>query len=188
MHLNLRYWLGLAFLLGVALATLYWSQMETAGLLDTPDVGPVPEGYYLLNATILVTDGTGAVRYRILSRRAEELPEENLLRLAEVSLEYRAADQAPWLVSASVAEGPADRSYLDLSGEVTVSGSLGENGTPVLLETTRLRLEPETWVARSKERVSMVFGNQRLSGVGLWADLMEDRLELESDVHGQIVR
>jgi WD40 repeat protein len=58
---------------------------------------------------------------------------------------------------------------------------------PILVETTSLRLEPDTFIVSSQAPVSIVMGTQRLRSIGMRAYLMDDRLELESEVHGQIL-
>src|SRR5690606_22550058 len=140
------------------------------------------------DAVLLATDETGEVRYRIAAREAEELPDESRLVMSQVLIDYQPAAHVPWRISATTAEGPVDRSYLELRGDVTIRSEPSDGAQPVLVRTTLLHLDRNTSVVAAGAGVQVQIGTQRLRGTGLGADLMGDRLELESHVHGQILR
>ena len=59
---------------------------------------------------------------------------------------------------------------------------------PAVVRTERMQLDTVANVATSRERVDIVWGERRLSTIGLKADLKAEKLKLESSVHGRFVR
>ena len=186
MHVNLRNLLTFSVLIIAALASWLWSR---DGAIDTPQSGlgrSVPLGYYLTEATILGTDEDGRALYRIRAGHAEEQPDEERLVLNDVTVDYQPGAEVPWTLKATNGEAPLNESYLDLSGEVELARGPQEGGAgPTVIRTAQLRLEPGDFVAQTEDPVSVFFGDRRLDAVGMRADLKEDNLQLESNVHGQ---
>ena len=187
MYLNARNTLGLAALAGATVLSWYWSREQPADPETNGNLDSLPLGYYLTDATILGTDEEGRVLYRIWAGRAEERPAEERLLLSEVRVEYQPVADVPWRLTARSGEAPLDRSYLDLSEAVELAGEPRDGGARIVIRTQRLRLEPETFVATTEGPVSLFIDARRLEAVGMRADLKDDRLELESDVHGQFL-
>jgi lipopolysaccharide export system protein LptC len=187
MPLNLRSVTGLALLAVIAAASWLWSQYEAAPTAPQRDPVSVPPGYYLSGAVLIGTDTEGRIQYRLRAGRAEEKPASNTLEFSDVEIEYAPAQQIPWIVRATNATGPVDLSQLELSGQVSLE-SARPGREPLLIETTQLLFEPERLMARSDQPVQIAIGTRRINAVGLCADLKEDRLKLESQIHGQFFR
>ena len=185
MYLNTKNLVVILFLSAAASASWYWSRAGTA--INSPrefrDNSRL--GYYLSNAEIVSTNEDGHPLYKIWANRAEERPNENRLFLSDVRVEYRPIEDVPWFLSAEFGEVPTDESYIDLRGAVELVNEPRGQGKRTLIQTQALRFVPENFVASSENSVSLFVGDGRLDAVGIRVYLRDDRLELESSVHGQ---
>ena len=185
MYLNLKNVLGVTLLISIAILSWLWNRRNVD---DEPRLAPTrsgPLGYYLSDAQILGTDADGRPLYRVLAGTVEELPDERLLVLRDVTVEYQPGNDVPWMLRATRGEVPINASYLDLSGDVELATSLQDGVGATIIRTEQLRLEPQIYVAETSAPVSVFIGDRRLDAVGMRADLKADHLALESNVHGQ---
>lgn len=185
MQPNFRNLFVTALLTAAAGLSWYWSRTGTTEVQPGEARESLPLGYYLLDAEIFGTDEDGRLLYKIWAGRAEERPDEERLLLSDVRIEYRPAENVPWLLTADSGEAPMDQSYIDLSGTVELANTPSDPGERTLIKTQALRFEPETFVASSEDTVSLFLGTGRLEAVGIKVYLRDDRLELESSVHGE---
>jgi lipopolysaccharide export system protein LptC len=176
---------AICLLIAAALGTWYWSRMTAPAETEDAPARSGPLGYYLRDAVLLGTDEEGRIVYRISADLAEERPEDGSLLLRGVNVEFRQDPQIPWRVRAARAEAQPERSYLDLEGDVELEREGSDDRARTLVETSRLRLEPELHRAVASGEVRFTVGDTTLSAVGLKAFLREDRLELESKIHGR---
>jgi lipopolysaccharide export system protein LptC len=188
MQISPRNLLGVALLVALAGFSWLWSRLETATSLTMPDAVSVPSGYYLIDATLLGTDTDGRVRYRLNAARAEEQADLERLTFSDVNIEYAEQPDTPWRVSADRGDGPTDLSYLDLSGNVVLSSTGTGQRDRWQISTDRLRFDPQQMVASSDDLVLLSLDSHTLSAVGMKVYMREDRLLLESEVHGRSLR
>ena len=186
MYLNLRNSVWLLVLGSAAVGTWYLSRDSVADLEITRNPGPASLGYYLNGAVLMGTDENGEVLYRIVAERIEENPNEDQLILNEVRVEYRDQSGVPWRIQASRARGPTNRQYLDLTGDVRIEHTSTNPAEATIIETVALRLEPQKYFASTQGPVHFQIGDTRIDAVGLKAYLKDDKIDLESEVHGQI--
>jgi lipopolysaccharide export system protein LptC len=184
---SLRHWVAIGLLAAAAAATWYFARPPAATVARRPPADAAPLGYYLRGMRLSGTDETGRITYRIHADRAEELTDRQLLSLSGVRLEYLPADEVPWLVSATRASAPKNGSHLDLEGEVRLESAPTGDEEPIVIATTRLRVEPDRFNAVSDQPVELRIGDRQFNAVGLRAHLKDDTLELESEVHGAFV-
>ena len=182
----MRHKLLAVLLAAVALATWFYSwQPQPADRRDTGGDDAEGLGYYVRGARLLGTDEQGRVAYRILADRLEEVPDEDLLQLNGVDVEYRPPDQVSWRISASMGQAPKDGSQLDLAGDVELRSEPEDGSEPLFIATQALRFVPDTSSVESDLPVQIRVGDWRLDATGLRTHLKDDTLELESDVHGK---
>lgn len=155
---------------------------------SSPVTGPTtyagPLGYYARGARILVTDEQGRVTARVRADRLDELPDEQLLRLEGISVDYEPLDETAWSISATSARAPKDGSLLDLSGDVEIRSMPTDGATQQTITTQALRFWPDTSNVESDAPVEIRLGDWRFRTVGFRTDLKGDTLRLESQVHG----
>lgn len=180
--------LGAALLVALAGFSWFWSRMETAPPLTAPDAVSIPSGYYLIDATLLGTDADGRVRYRLNAARAEELADQERLTFSDVTIEYAEQPDTPWTVTAASGDGPTDLSYLDLYGNVMLISEGNGQRDRWEISTERLRFDPQLMVASSDDLVRLSLDSHTLSAVGIKVNMRDDKLVLESQVHGRTSR
>lgn len=183
--LQRRELLALGALAMLAMATWLWSRQ------GVDDQGPVAQirasapGFYLHGAAILGTDEEGRALYRVQAASAEELPGENRLLLSDVAVVYQPEVDVPWVLTAARGEAFQDETYLDFTGEVQLALNRQADSGSIVIRTTWLRLEPESYDVHTDSPVSLFFDGQRLDAVGMNANLKDERWALESGVHGE---
>jgi LPS export ABC transporter protein LptC len=147
---------------------------------------PAADGFYMLGAEITAPDAEGLPRYRLVAEEIRQVALGGETLLKDVRVEYNVYSVSPWLLTAPEGSVSADQELLELWGGVDIIGDSGEHG-PARLTTDRLEVEIDTSIARSDDPVTLVLGPQELHGVGMVAYLLEERLQLESQVHGRFL-
>lgn len=184
--MSLRNTIAIVFLAGAAAASSWWSREPP----DDParrrtDDSALP-GYYAHGTRLTGTDEQGRVLYRLRADSLEEVPDDESYAMAGVRVEYTPADEVPWSLTATRASRPKSDARLDLEGEVELRSVPADGVRVYVITTARLQFDPDQSWVESDQRVDLRVGDLTLSGVGLGLNLNEERLQLKSDVHGQI--
>lgn len=188
MYLNYHNVLGFSLLGAAAIASWFISRDASVPSLSAADGPAAPLGYYLRDAAIKVMDVDGRVLYEISANNIEERPDQNETILSGVFVRYSPATDVPWEVSAEYGVIPSDERFIELSGAVELSSIPDDRGERTIIRAPRLRFAPDDFLATTDTTVSLVLGKERLDAVGMSANLQDDRLVLESNVHGQFDR
>jgi LPS export ABC transporter protein LptC len=176
-------------LLGAAaVASWIYSRPEPVAAPRRASGDEAPLGYYLRGARLVGTDANGQVAYRILADRLEEQPDQERLLLEQVRIEYHPANEVPWQITAGTGSAPKDASELELGGGVELRSEPTDGSSPVQISTQSLRFTPGTSSIASDQTAKLRIGDWHLEGKGLRAHLKDERLQLESDVHGKFAR
>lgn len=177
----------LAFLLLALLAAGSWWLNQT---FETIGPGVVeraaPDGFYMTEAEITTAGPDGLPRYRVF---AEEIRQSSLagpIRLGQVRVEYNVYSPSPWLLTAPQGILSADQAMLELWGGVAVLGESGDYGAATA-EMERLVVDTAHHIARTDSPVNLTLGPQTVSAVGMVAYLLEERVQLQSSVHGRFL-
>jgi LPS export ABC transporter protein LptC len=166
--------IGLSFVGGDSSGT----RREAVAATDQP-------GYVLTGATITDTADDGVPRMRIEAVRIEQIPADNSVELSTLNLIYRPAEERDWLVTADHGVVPQASKIVRLDGNVRIRGVVAEGTPEAVIETPSLEFDTERSTARTDEDVRVVMGTRTLTAHGLYADLKQRHLRLESRVHGQ---
>jgi lipopolysaccharide export system protein LptC len=172
--------------LAVLAATSWWlnQKMET-GPLWLAERQP-PDGFYMTEAEITTAGADGLPRYRVI---ADEIRQGRLggpTQLSEVRVEYNIYSPSPWLLTSPEGTLSADQSLLSLWGGVKLIGESGDHGT-TSLATERLEIDTARHIASTAAPVDLAMGPQQVSAVGMVAHLLEERVQLQSEVHGRFL-
>lgn len=186
---SLRSGTAFALLAAVAGASYYWSRQPAPDLSrrHTGDEAALP-GYYLLGARLTGTDAAGRVAYRVHADSLEEQGTAEGLALNGVRVEYTPADDVAWVIEAARGSGPRDGSHLDLQGGVQARNQPADGREPTVITTTDIRFEPGASLLVTDAPIEIRAGGWQVAATGLRAHLKDDRLELESKVHGRFGR
>ena len=175
-----------AFLVLAAMVGTSWWLNERLGAPEAVPEERAPEGFYMSEAEITTPGADGLPRYRLV---ADEIRQRGLggpTVLQEVRVEYNVYSPSPWLLTAPAGMLSAEQDLLELWGGVEVIGDSGEHGRTTL-STPRLEVDTQTHIASTEAPVELSVGAQQLSGVGMVAHLLEERLQLQSQVHGRFL-
>lgn len=175
----------LAFVLLALIAAWTWR------LNRSSDAGPLPlaeiesrEGYFMTEAEVTSAGPDGRPRYRLI---ADEIRQSELggpVSLQDVTVLYNVYSSDQWEMTAPAGVLSADQQRLELSGGVELLGHT-EQGGDTRVETADLLVDTARNTASTDAEVFLVFGAQRVRATGMVAYLMEERLELQSSVHGR---
>lgn len=186
MHRRFLNAIVVCLLVAAAVGTWILGQRADPGAELTRIGDGTPPAYYLRDAVMLRTDENGRVLYRVHADLAEEQPGGEGLLLTGVRVEYREDEQIPWHVRAGRAAAWLEEQTLELKDGVELI-RMPEGDTPaVTVRAEQVLLEPLRHLASADGKVLFTRGANEIAAVGLKAFLKEDRLELESDVHGRL--
>jgi lipopolysaccharide export system protein LptC len=185
MYVDTRNALLFLLLVAAALITWYFGSSNPVASVTAGAGAELPLGYYLRDAVLFGADSEGRIFYEIHAKQVSQIPEEDVLQLDAVRVQYRGSEDVQWQVSAERAAATGDRAFLDLSGAVRLANDTEPGANATIIETDSLRLEPERHLASTQDIVRVTFADHSIDATGMKAYLKEDRLELESKVHGQ---
>jgi lipopolysaccharide export system protein LptC len=177
--------LGLLALAGLAAISWWLNQKMDVPPLWLAERQP-PDGFYMTEAEITTAGADGLPRYRVI---ADEIRQHKLggpTQLSDVRVEYNIYSPNPWLLTSPEATLSADQSLLSLRGGVQVIGESGDHGK-TSFATEHLEIDTAKHVAQTTAPVDLAMGPQRISAVGMVAHLLEDRVQLQSEVHGRFL-
>jgi LPS export ABC transporter protein LptC len=178
---NLIYIIILSF----AVAASWWLARNLSKEQDNisgRDLKEPKRGFYLRDAVLHGTSEDGSPEYILKAERIDQNLAQHSFDATVIKLTLNDEGGPPWLVKADTGTIPADQSYIQLNGGVR---AVRDQPDPTFsLESQSMRLLTEEKVAETSDLVIIRFGQQQLTAVGMRAYFNEDRVELQSKVHG----
>jgi LPS export ABC transporter protein LptC len=162
-------------------------------LLNSEEGGPaVPltaapaanPGYSARDAVLVETGQDGRPMYTLHAAEIRQQAASDVTVLDDVTMQFRDATGHIWNGSANQGFVVDGASQIDLSGAVRLWGLLPSTQQPIQLSSDRLAVDTRTEIVTTRDPVVLDWNGQILHGRGLIAHLREERLKLESDVHG----
>jgi LPS export ABC transporter protein LptC len=155
-------------------------ESENAGDRSEPK-----RGFYVRDAVLYGTSDTGTPSYTLRAQRIDQIVAQNRFDAFVIHLRLADPGSAPWLVQADQGVIPSDQSYIQLNGNVRARRD--QPDPTFSLESPSMRLLGEERVAETSDPVIIRYGQQELTAVGMRAYFNEDRVELQSRVHGHFI-
>lgn len=185
----MRFWrhAAAAVLIAVTLGLLVWRGREMA---EPPGVRAgvtVDPGYIATDAEIIQTGPDGQPLYRLQARRVEQPRAGAEIHVTEPRLSYQEGAGPQWALRADTGILPADAERADLAGSVYAVATRPAE-LPLEIRTERLSVDMDRRLVTTADPVSIAWGRDQVTAVGMRADLKADTLRLESRVHGEITR
>lgn len=156
-------------------------------------IGPAPAavrakrlnpGYAAQNAVLIETGPDGRPMYTLHASEIREQPTSQAVRLLDVTLEFRDPHGGVWNGRANEGLVSSGAAHVALSGAVTLTGALPESTAPLSISTDRLAVDTRSDVVTTTDPVVLEWNGEQVSARGLVAQLKDQRVTLESDVHG----
>jgi LPS export ABC transporter protein LptC len=177
--------LAILTLVAVVAALLFLSRQENV----TPTPTAVQEsgweeGYSAQHARLVETGADGLPLYTLNAAAIQQLPNEGQVQLTQVQMTFRDTEGNPWIATADHGELQQPAQQVQLSGNVHVSGTIAGAPGDAQIFAPALSVDVRTDVVSTKDPVRMLWSGRELSSTGLIANLKDQRVELESAVHG----
>jgi LPS export ABC transporter protein LptC len=142
-------------------------------------------GFYLRDAVVYGTSEGGFPSYTLKAERIDQNIAEDRFDASIIDLKLDDAEGPPWLIQAEQGMIPSDQSYIQLNGNVKARRD--QPDPTFSLESPSMRLISADRVAETADPVVIRYGEQQLTAVGMRAYFNEDRVELQSKVHGHFI-
>jgi LPS export ABC transporter protein LptC len=178
---------GLAALALLAVLSWWLASERDSTPPPRPVAAPAELGYYLRDATIEETDPDGRLLLHLETNRIDEDPRTGEAALGPLTASYTRHGSFPWLLSADTGQLSADGRALTLRGHVALAASPGAAAGALAgarMETTELAVDAATSEANTDAPVRIELGTKSVTATGMRADLKQQRLWLQSAVHG----
>lgn len=174
--------LGSALLVAAVAVTWWFGRVPANG----PSLGPAESatGYYLKGANITQIGAEGQTLYELAAEEIVQNPDDDSILLETVRLDY-SLPEGGWSLEAARGRIPSSQDEIQLSGDVLATGTQTENADTAIIRTDSLNLDVKAQTASTTDPVLVEIGAYQVKSVGLQADLKENRLRLQSEVHGR---
>lgn len=142
-------------------------------------------GYSARDVEIVETGLDGRPRYRLHAARIEQQPRVSSIFMHDIALTYRTESGRDWLLTAERGRMPQDARLIQLEGSVVAAGLPPGSQQTARISTEELAFDTQAERLATGAPVAIDWSGHRLTALGLIANLKEQRLSLESRVHGR---
>ena len=197
--IDLQHPVRFTLLLAAALLTGFLVLRNRSTDAPAPAEARLGLGYFVKGATLEGTGPDGQILYRVTMAAAEQLLADGTITMRTVNVEYLPAAQVPWKLEADRGQIPPDRNIIELMGNVVarteatafspaVAGADGRSAAaPLLIRTDYLELDPEAYIARTEQLVTVERSRDTLRARGMRVYLKQDRLQFNAEVRGRFL-
>jgi lipopolysaccharide export system protein LptC len=142
-------------------------------------------GYYLKHAVLTDYDLAGNPNIRIEAERIDQIDHGNEVALYNVRVVYQAPNGQSWVMVGDTAHVQPGGKVVDVTGNVRLQGDpIGREGSPIV-HTDTLSYDVPDALVTTKSDVRIDYAEHTLTGRGLFANLKERTMRLESKVNGR---
>jgi LPS export ABC transporter protein LptC len=179
----------LAAALGITVIVIGWlvlDREQNATMLPA-QTGPPPArpGYSARDATLIQTGPDGREMYTVSASVITKDPGAPDIALQNVQMAFRDENGHLWDGRANQGRILDDAARIDLLGSVSLTGLLPGSDKPAEITTERLSMNRRNDLVTTQAPVALDWSGQRVRSHGLTVHLKDQRLKLESDVHGR---
>jgi LPS export ABC transporter protein LptC len=142
-------------------------------------------GYFLKNAVLTDYDVTGAPGTRIEAERMEQVAHSDQVTMFNVKVDYQPPEGEAWTLYGDTAQIEQANRIVNVQGNVRLQGAAtGHEFLMPVIRTDTLRYDVPHQIVTTHDEVHVEYGKNTLSARGLWANLKDRTMRLESKVHG----
>jgi LPS export ABC transporter protein LptC len=142
-------------------------------------------GYVALGAEIVETSDDGTPLYSLNADRIEQQPATGDVTLQTITMQYQRDPGTRWQLQARHGQLAGGTTVVRLIGDVHATGELPGSKIPADFRSEQLDFDTRSQDLSTHQLVTIYVGRQRLVARGLMANLKQDRVRLESAVHGR---
>jgi LPS export ABC transporter protein LptC len=142
-------------------------------------------GYYLKNAVLTDYDVAGNPSVRIEAERIDQIAHGSEVALYNVRVVYQAPNGQVWVMVGDVAHIEPGGKVVDVTGNVRLQGEAAGRDGAAVIHTDTLSYDVPDGIATTQSDVRIDFAEHTLTARGLFANLKERTMRLESKVNGR---
>ncbi|MBT8136891.1 MAG: LPS export ABC transporter periplasmic protein LptC [Gammaproteobacteria bacterium] len=146
-----------------------------------------PGGYYLRDAVVEGMSPAGERLYTLRAVQITQQPASGAVSMQTVDLEYSSGGPQPWHLQADAGSINEAGDLIELFGNVRIEEMLFVGPQTTVVTTPELDVDVRAHLATSEQDVRIERGNYVITAVGLRADLKDQKLKLQSEVHGRFL-
>lgn len=176
------------YFLLAGLALLSWWLAQYAGLMDTSQVKGKPNSadYFSKGYTQWEMDETGNPKSKLTAVEMKHYPVYWATHTKKPVMYFLNENKPPWIVEAVTGILSKDGKNLALNGKVTINRPKVEGFRQIIINTSNLRVKPETSYAETEAWAELISPPNITTGTGMKAVFKDPiRLELLSNVKGK---
>ena len=173
----------------IALGVSTWYLSSPGRRLGNGGPGAVDQlpGYYLKNAVLSDFDPDGNVSIRLHADRFDQIDHSEEVSLVKVRVDYQSPQGQAWVLLGDTGHVESGGKIIDVAGNVRLEEQSPEHAGTAVLHTDTLRYSVPDSIATTQSDVRIDFGVHTLTAKGLWANLKERTMRLESKVNGRFL-
>jgi LPS export ABC transporter protein LptC len=142
-------------------------------------------GYFLKDAVLTDYDAAGVPGIRIEAERIEQVAHSSEVNLFNVKVDYQPPEGEAWTLYGDTAQVEQATKIVNVQGNVRLQGeATGRSAVVPIIRTDSLRYDVSQQIVTTREDVHVDYGKNVLTAHGLWANLKDRTMRLESKVHG----
>lgn len=171
---------------GVAL--LSWLLVKLTGfeLIAPGAVPPHSPDFFSAGYTKQEMDTSGRLKNKLIADKMTHYSDDGTTHLENPLMYFYNEAAPPWMVRSERGVMSADGKNLILNGKVSVVRDEAEGVKPVTINTSNVRVKPETSYAETGEWAELISAANRTTGTGMKLFFAEPvRVELLANVKGQ---
>jgi LPS export ABC transporter protein LptC len=142
-------------------------------------------GYFLKHAVLTDYDAAGMPGIRIEADRIEQVAHSNEVALFNVKVDYQPPEGEAWTMYGDTAQVEQAANIVHVQGNVRLQGeATGRGGLVPVIRSDSLNYDVSQQIVTTHDDVHVDYGKNILTAHGLWANLKDRTMRLESKVHG----
>lgn len=142
-------------------------------------------GYSARDAELIETGADGRPLFRLNAETIRQRAQDDSVDLDKVHMSYRGERSSQWSMTAKHGTVRENNEHIELDGDVRVTGVLPGTSDLAVIRTEKLSFDTRAEIANTREPVILSFGSREIHAVGLIANLKDEHVKLESDIHGR---
>lgn len=142
-------------------------------------------GYSATNAELIETGADGKPLFRLNAQTIRQKSQDDSVDLDKVHMSYRGERSSQWALTAKHGTVRENNERIELDGDVRVVGVLPGTTDLATIRTEKLSFNTRSEVADTREPVTLAWGTREIHATGLVANLKDEHVQLESDIHGR---
>jgi LPS export ABC transporter protein LptC len=172
-------------LVGLIIGVVVLSGPQREPAVATIAGGPLPDpGYAARDARLIQTGPDGQPLYTLDAAQIQQQPDDGTIEMQQVQFGFRDSEGNRWTARGAHGELGQDTGVIELDGAVRVSGVVPGTQEAAEITSEHLSFDTHAQLVTTHDPVTIVFAGRQLAAQGLVANLKEQRMQLESAVHG----